>query len=362
MLELGPLFQMNLYPPQLLLLLGALCLSFIGLITYLLVRRLEQRLRSLEAAATRIARGSLDTRVEVRGGDSVGRLGAAFNHMAEHIHRLLTVQREMVRAVSHELRTPVARLRFGLEMIETAETDGARLKYLEGMDNDIQDLDKLVDEMLTYARLEQGSPPLTYQRLELGVLVRQVVEEIAPLRREVLVSCEEGALVPEELGSWIEAEPRYLHRALQNLLTNALRHADRRVRISYRVSLERCRVDVEDDGPGCRRRNGSGSLRHSYAWTTAGPVLPAGMAWDCPSSGGSSTGMAAGPPSAAARLSAAPASPWPGRARRVCATAEKPTEIWRLAICKCMRRRIPGVAKTYRKASPAGRGEYSARG
>lgn len=249
-LELGPLFQMNPYPPQLLLLLGALCLSFIGLITYLLVRRLEQRLRSLEAAATRIARGSLDTRVEVRGGDSVGRLGAAFNHMAEHIHRLLTVQREMVRAVSHELRTPVARLRFGLEMIETAETDGARLKYLEGMDNDIQDLDKLVDEMLTYARLEQGSPPLTYQRLELGVLVRQVVEEIAPLRREVLVSCEEGALVPEELGSWIEAEPRYLHRALQNLLTNALRHADRRVRISYRVSLERCRVDVEDDGPG----------------------------------------------------------------------------------------------------------------
>ena len=361
-LELGPLFQMNPYPPQLLLLLGALCLSFIGLITYLLVRRLEQRLRSLEAAATRIARGSLDTRVEVRGGDSVGRLGAAFNHMAEHIHRLLTVQREMVRAVSHELRTPVARLRFGLEMIETAETDGARLKYLEGMDNDIQDLDKLVDEMLTYARLEQGSPPLTYQRLELGVLVRQVVEEIAPLRREVLVSCEEGALVPEELGSWIEAEPRYLHRALQNLLTNALRHADRRVRISYRVSLERCRVDVEDDGPGCRRRNGSGSLRHSYAWTTAGPVLPAGMAWDCPSSGGSSTGMAAGPPSAAARLWAAPASPWPGRARQVCATAEKLTEIWRLAICKCLRRRIPGVAKTYRKASPAGRGGYSARG
>lgn len=50
---------MNPYPPQLLLLLGALCLSFIGLITYLLVRRLEQRLRSLEAAATRIARGSL---------------------------------------------------------------------------------------------------------------------------------------------------------------------------------------------------------------------------------------------------------------------------------------------------------------
>ena len=75
------------------MLLGALCLSFIGLITTAGASS-GAAPRSLEAAATRIARGSLDTRVEVRGGDSVGRLGAAFNHMAEHIHRLLTVQRE----------------------------------------------------------------------------------------------------------------------------------------------------------------------------------------------------------------------------------------------------------------------------
>ncbi|MDI7132557.1 histidine kinase dimerization/phospho-acceptor domain-containing protein, partial [Pseudomonas aeruginosa] len=114
------------------------------------------------------AAGIRDPRVEWRGGDRVGRRGAASNHRPGHTPRLWRVRGEMVRGVSQELRTPVARLRFGLEMIETAETDGARLKYLEGMDNDIQDLDKLVDEMLTYARLEQGSPPLTYQRLELG--------------------------------------------------------------------------------------------------------------------------------------------------------------------------------------------------
>lgn len=90
--------------------------------------------------------------------DSVGRLAAAFNGMAEHLQRSLTMQRELVRAVSHELRTPVARLRFGLEMIESAATEQARAKHLAGMDGDIQDLDKLVDEMLTYARLEQGAP------------------------------------------------------------------------------------------------------------------------------------------------------------------------------------------------------------
>lgn len=249
-LELGPIYQMNPYPPQLLSIIVIVALSLIGLTLYLLISGLEQRLRSLESAATRIARGSLDTRVEARGADSVGRLAGAFNHMAEQLQLLLTMQRELVRAVSHELRTPVARLRFGLEMIESAETEAARRKYMEGMDGDIQDLDQLVDEMLTYARLEQGSPALTYQRLELAALVAQVVSEIAPLRREIAVSIEPGPLVPFDQGSWVEAEPRYLHRALQNLLTNALRYAEGRVRVSFRVSVDRCQVDVEDDGPG----------------------------------------------------------------------------------------------------------------
>lgn len=249
-LELGPIERMNPYPPQLLLLLAALGLTLIGLTLYLLVSRLEQRLRSLESAAARLARGSLDARAEVSGADSVGRLAGAFNHMAVQIQRLIMIQRELVRAVSHELRTPVARLRFGLEMIESAETDTARQKYMAGMDGDIQDLDSLVDEMLTYARLEQGSPALSYKPVELGALIEQVVTEIAPLRREVLVTCEAGVLVPFDQGSWIEAEPRYLHRALQNLLSNAIRYAEGRVRVSYRVSLDRCQVDVEDDGPG----------------------------------------------------------------------------------------------------------------
>ncbi len=249
-LEIGPLYQMNPYPAQWLVLIALIGLTLIGLIVYLLVRQLERRLRGLEAAATRIAKGNLEARVPARGADSVGRLAAAFNGMAEHLQRLLAIQRELVRAVSHELRTPVARLRFGLEMIGSATTPQALEKYREGMDHDIEDLDKLVDEMLTYARLEQGSPALTFQRIDLDALVDQVIEELAPLRAEVTVQRGLCLSAADNDDAWVEAEPRYLHRALQNLVGNAMRHAHSKVTVSYQVGQLRCRVDIEDDGPG----------------------------------------------------------------------------------------------------------------
>ena len=249
-LEIGPLYQMNPYPAQWLILITLIGLTLIGLIVYLLVRQLERRLKGLEAAATRIAKGNLEVRVPARGADSVGRLAAAFNGMAEHLQQLLAIQRELVRAVSHELRTPVARLRFGLEMIGDAATPEARRKYLEGMDGDIQDLDGLVDEMLTYARLEQGAPELNFQRVDLDALLDQVIGELSPLRPQVTVTrgiCLSSAHWDD---AWVDAEPRYLHRALQNLVSNAMRHARGQVLISYQVGQVRCRIDVEDDGPG----------------------------------------------------------------------------------------------------------------
>lgn len=186
-MSLGPLYQLNPYPPQLLVVIGVLGLSLIGLTVYLLVRQLEQRVRGVERAATRIAGG---------------------HFQAE-----------------------------------------ARSRYLEGMDGDIDDLDRLVDEMLVYTRLERGSPELTFQAVDLGALVDQVIGELAPLRADVHV--ERGpCTVAADGDSSVEAEPHYLRRALSNLVTNAMRHADSRVQVSFAVDAERASLSVDDDGPG----------------------------------------------------------------------------------------------------------------
>lgn len=246
-LRLGPIKAFNPYSWQAILVVAVIGFMLLGLGVYWVVNSFEVRLRKLEQATSRLAQGHLNARVAVQGGDAVQRLGVAFNKMADHIQRLISIQREMVRAVSHELRTPVARIRFGLQIIEDSVMDDAFVhKQLTGMDADIQELDELIDEILTYARLEEGGPLLEFQRANVADLALQVVEEARPPEHIYV------RYVGEDVAHarYAEVEPRYVHRAIQNLVGNALRYAQGQVQVSCVVGTDTCRVDVEDDGPG----------------------------------------------------------------------------------------------------------------
>ncbi len=232
----------------LLLTLVLLAVAGIGVAVYLLVFSIDKRLRSLETVATRIARGELDARIGVGRRDAIGRLGDAFNSMAEHIQRLVAVQREMIHAVSHELRTPVARIRFGVQMIEDCTSEAALNKQLTGIDSDIQELDELIDEILTYARLEQGGPILTFQDVDIKGIVEQVVSEQGGVKPDMTIK----AVFDEGCEEWKQSdvEYRYIHRAIQNLVGNATRYAASTVKVHCSFDQDACRVDVEDDGAG----------------------------------------------------------------------------------------------------------------
>ena len=220
----------------------------VGIAVYLLLSALEQRLRKLETVASRIARGELDARIDESRLDSIGRLGSVFNSMAEQIQRLVHVQREMIHAVSHELRTPVARIRFGVQMIEDCPDRSSVEKQLAGIDSDIQELNELIDEILTYARLEQGGPILDFQETNVRDIVEQVVQEQGSIKPDIQIHAE---FTPDS-DRWklSEIEPRYIHRALQNLVGNGLRYAGNQVVIRCCFEKDTCRIDVEDDGPG----------------------------------------------------------------------------------------------------------------
>lgn len=246
-LAIGPITAFEPLPVSLQLLLVLLLLGVLAAIIYLIVRGVEARMARLEMAATRIASGRLDTRVKVESGDFLGRLGMAFNGMATQVQSLLRAQQDMIRAVSHELRTPVARIRFAVQMVEDMTDDPAIRRQLEGVDGDITELDELIDEILTYARLNSetaNGAKLDTSLVDCRAMAERVIEALRPLHRDIRIELDEGPEVE------VLVEPRYLQRALQNLVANACRHARSQVVIRLQSEPRLVRLDVEDDGPG----------------------------------------------------------------------------------------------------------------
>nr|WP_297459542.1 ATP-binding protein [uncultured Halomonas sp.] len=246
-IQVGPIMGFQVMPLTLTLGLVLATLGMLAAAIYLIVRGVEARMARLEKAATRIAGGYLDTRVKVESSDFMGRLGMAFNGMAAQVQSLLRAQQEMIRAVSHELRTPVARIRFAVQMVDDMTEQEAVRRQLKGIDGDIEELDQLIDEILTYAKLGSDNASgvsLETETVECRAIAARVVDSLSSLHPRITLDIAPG----EEIEAI--AEPRYLQRALQNLVANACRHAESRVMIRLTRDARAVRLDVEDDGPG----------------------------------------------------------------------------------------------------------------
>lgn len=244
-LVMGPMYLFDWMPVQLVIMVALAALGMITVAAYFIIHPLERKLNKMELAVRRIRGGDLSARAQVQGSDEVSQLAHAFNGMAEHIQRLIDSQREMTRAVSHELRTPVARLRFGMEMLADTDDIEQRHEQLQQLDQDVEQLNQLIDEILTYAKLEQGTPSLKFETFELAGLLERVRQETQALNTGLAIDVD-----PTGLDVRVEAENRYLHRVVQNLAGNAVRYAKSRVLLSGGIEGNWAWVCVEDDGPG----------------------------------------------------------------------------------------------------------------
>lgn len=251
-LRLGPVDMFNPYPFPL---LGGILLTslvVLGVSIWWFLQGLGNRLRSLERVSSQLAAGNLKARVSEQEKDFIGKLALAFNHMAEQIQRLLRTQQEMIHAVSHELRTPVARIRFGLQMIEDLSEDQRPheqlVRQVQGIDKDIDELDTLIDEILTYARLGQEKLQLQFVEQEVIGLLDDVITGFQRVNPEMKL--ELRVANPGNFSTEADLEGRYFQRAIQNLVGNAVRYAKNHILITCHLEADNLRVDVEDDGPG----------------------------------------------------------------------------------------------------------------
>jgi len=244
LLVLGPFDLFERLPTEWLLLASIMGLLLITLGSYAVIHAFEVKLLAIEGTVQRLREGDLSARAKVNGADEIGRLAETLNQMAGHIQRLIDSQRELTQAVSHELRTPLARLRFGMEMMAEAPDPDDRLEQLELLDQDIGQLNQLIDEILTYATLEQGTPRMDFEEVDAVELMARIQRETDALRKPVRLETRAQA------GLVVDAVPRYLHRIIQNLVGNGLRYADTLVRAGLTERDGWAILTVEDDGPG----------------------------------------------------------------------------------------------------------------
>lgn len=226
---------------------GAL-LALLGMAAGLLMAGSVARpVESLTAATRRMQAGDLHQQVAVAGRGEVAALTAAFNDMAAQVATLDEQRRAFVADAAHELRTPLASLHALAEALLAGA--GAPADALAGIARQTERMGRMVESLLTLARLDHPEVMLNRQTLQIGDLVREALWVVDPLARErnVRMNTDDLEVVP-----FVQGDPDWLHLALVNVLDNAVRHSPdgAEVRISSQAAGRGVRLAVEDAGPG----------------------------------------------------------------------------------------------------------------
>jgi two-component system, OmpR family, osmolarity sensor histidine kinase EnvZ len=211
-----------------------LLLSVAG--AFLIVARINRPLRELTRAAAAIGRGQTPSPVAETGPAEIQTLSRTFNQMASDLKRIDEDRALLLAGVSHDLRTPLARIRLGVEMLG----DKADTTLQEGMVQDIEDIDAVINQFLDFARVTGEQTAAS--ELDLNALAHAVVERYQ----------RQGKTISARLGSVprLQMKAPAVQRLLTNLIDNALRHGGPEAEVVTAIENGRVRLSVLDRGPG----------------------------------------------------------------------------------------------------------------
>jgi signal transduction histidine kinase len=192
--------------------------------------------------------GDLDVAVDLARTGAFSDIGARFNEMASRIRSLRASERTLLANVSHELRTPLARIRVGLELLDEAKPDRGAT-WLQSMAGDVLELERLVDDILTAARLDHASTE-TVLRLA-PTSLHEILAAAAARFRDAHPRHELALQLAPALPTW-DVDPVLLRRAFDNFLDNAGKYSEPGSLVELAAELEdgAVVVTVRDHGVG----------------------------------------------------------------------------------------------------------------
>jgi two-component system, OmpR family, sensor histidine kinase CpxA len=206
------------------------------------MRSVSQRLHQLTRATEHIAEGRFDTRTRLSGRDEIARLGEAVDSMAGRLDTMVNGQKRFLGDVAHELGSPLARLQVAIEIIDQ-RADAPLKAAITDAREEAQQMAALVNELLMFTKAGLKSPTADLQVIPLASLVAKVISTEDPTKK---------VTVQLPTGLEVRADPALLHRALANLVRNALRYAGDNATVTLTATRQNglAYIQLEDDGPG----------------------------------------------------------------------------------------------------------------
>jgi signal transduction histidine kinase len=226
---------------------GGITTALALVVSVLLIAQILSPLRALTRATESIAEGQTPQKVLLKSRDEIGHLGESFDHMVDNLRRSERLRQTMTADIAHEIRTPVTIIQGTLEAIldgvyePTPET-------IAPIYEETLHLGKLIDDLRELAMAEAGELRLSRERVDVGKLVRQIIDATVP----ALEGAPEVQTVVEGDSPTAMVDPKRFRQVMANLLGNALRYTppDGFVGIVVRGDDDEVEISVSDTGPG----------------------------------------------------------------------------------------------------------------
>ncbi len=244
------------------LLLATVLLLFAGGIAVVLgsffTSTLIARIKILESAAKSIEGGNLSSRVEIPGNDEIAVLAQSFNQMAEKIQtadqkqkELESLRRDLVAWAGHDLRTPLSSVRLLVEALSDGLITDPEIMsdYLKQTKMHVDSLALLIDDLFQISQLDAGGIPLILEPASLSDLISDTLESFSG------VANQKGILLTGSAGKDVDPiniDVLWLGRAINNLVSNAIRHTPMGGSVSLCANStgDRVNISVRDTGEG----------------------------------------------------------------------------------------------------------------
>ncbi len=223
-------------------------------------RSILNPIETMKKATRNIRDGNLDFEVEIEDNDEIGELCADFEEMRIRLKESTeeriafdSQSKELISNISHDLKTPITAIKGYVEGLldGVADTPEKQAKYLRTIYNKANDMDRLINELTFYSKIDTNRIPYTFSKIDVREYFDDCVEDIGLELGQQRIALSYDNQVSD--GVLVIADAEQMKRVINNIIGNSVKYMDkpkRSIQIRVKDVGDFVQVEIEDNGKG----------------------------------------------------------------------------------------------------------------